>query len=135
MATRSPISSQWAIIAELDGLDGLEVDRALLVGAHQVGDADHRDLVDGLEAAEAGAVGDVADVVVGGRARRRRGGRRRGAASVTLPGAGSLDGARRPTSSMRISLDCCVDRSSTTFCLPRLVVTPVELLDDLAAAA
>ena len=49
--------------AELDGLDGLQVDRAALVGGHQVGDGDHGDLVDGLQAAEAGAVGGVAEVL------------------------------------------------------------------------
>ena len=35
-----------------------------LVGGHEVGDAEHRDLVDRLEAGEAGPVGGVADVVV-----------------------------------------------------------------------
>ena len=44
----------------------------LLVGGHQVGHAQHRDLVDGLEAGEAGAVGGVADVVVGRRRARSR---------------------------------------------------------------
>ena len=42
---------------ELDGLDALEVDDALLVHGHQVGDGEHRDLVDGLEPGEAGPVG------------------------------------------------------------------------------
>ena len=50
---------------QLDGLDALEVDDALLVHGHQVGDAEHRDLVDRLEPGEAGAIGRVADVVVG----------------------------------------------------------------------
>ena len=77
---------------ELDGLQALQVDHALLVHGHQVGDGEHRDLVDGLEAGEAGAVGGVADVVVGGHARRDRGGaageggraRRRGRARPDL---------------------------------------------------
>ena len=48
---------------ELDGLEALEVDDALLVHGHEVRHGQHRDLVDGLEAGEAGAVGRVADVV------------------------------------------------------------------------
>ena len=50
---------------QLHGLELLAVDGAAVVGGRQVGDADHRDLVDGLERAEAGAVADVADVLVG----------------------------------------------------------------------
>ena len=92
MAIRSPISSQCAIIAELHGLHALEVDGALLVGAHQVGDADHGDLVDGLQAGEAGAVGDVADVVVGGQLRRGWPAAAGAAASATSPGPGLVDG-------------------------------------------
>ena len=62
-----PVAHQLAVRdhRQLHGLDGLLVDRALLVGAHQVGDADHGDLVDGLQTGEAGALGHVADVVVG----------------------------------------------------------------------
>ena len=54
---------------ELDGLEALEVDDALLVDGHEVRHGQHRDLVDGLETGEAGAVGRVAHVVVGGHAR------------------------------------------------------------------
>ena len=49
---------------ELHGLDGFQVDGALLVGGHQVRHGDHGHLVDGFQAAEPGAVGGVADVVV-----------------------------------------------------------------------
>src|SRR3954447_23007523 len=73
-----PIAHQRAVVDHrgLDRLHAVEVDGPGLVGAHQVGHHDHRDLVDGLQPGEAGAVGDVADVVVGGdagRCRRRRG--------------------------------------------------------------
>ena len=82
-----PVAHQLAVgdHRQLHGLDAVEVDHALLVGGHQVGDADHGDRVDGLEAAEAGAVGRVADVVVG---RQPRSGPRR-------PPAGEGDRARR----------------------------------------
>ena len=62
---------------QLDGLEALEVDDALLVHGHQVGDAEHRDLVDRLEPGEAGPIGRVADVVVGRHADRARSRRRR----------------------------------------------------------
>jgi hypothetical protein len=50
---------------QLDGLDGLQVEHAALVGAHQVGDGDHGHLVDRFEPAEPGALGHVAGVVLG----------------------------------------------------------------------
>jgi hypothetical protein len=57
---------------ELHGLDVLGRQRAALVGGHQVRHAQHRHLVDRLEAAEAGAVGRVADVGVRLDLRRHR---------------------------------------------------------------
>ncbi len=69
MATRSPISSQCAIIASWTALTLVGVDHAALVGGHQVGDAKHRHGVDGLEAGKARAVGRVANVLIGRNAR------------------------------------------------------------------
>ena len=63
MATRSAISSQWAIIASCTALMPSSSIMPRWRGGHQVGHAQHGDLVDGLEAGEAGAVGEVADVV------------------------------------------------------------------------
>src|SRR5215475_6706783 len=61
-----PVPHQLAVRDHrlLHGLEALVVERALLVGAHQVGDGHHGDLLDRLKAAEAGAGGHVADVVV-----------------------------------------------------------------------
>ncbi|GAA3435273.1 hypothetical protein GCM10018954_048790 [Kutzneria kofuensis] len=50
---------------QLHGLDVVQGDLAVLVGGHQVGHAQHGHVVDGLQAAETGAVGRVADVVAG----------------------------------------------------------------------
>lgn len=62
---RQSVAHQLAVgdQAELDGLHGLQVDRAALVGGHQVGDGDHRDLVHRFETAEAGAVRGVTQVL------------------------------------------------------------------------
>ena len=87
---------------ELDGLDGLQVDRAALVGGHQVGDGDHGHLVDGLQAAEAGAVGGVAEVLGGAgvttgvldRGGVRGGGRGGGEGDGLVLGADELRGGR-----------------------------------------
>ncbi len=64
---RDAVAHQLAVgdHRQLDGLDALEVDDALLVDGHEVRDAEHRDLVDGLEPGESGPVCRVADVVVG----------------------------------------------------------------------
>ena len=61
-----PVGHQLAVRdhRELHGLDALGVTRAALVRGHQVGHAQHGDLVDGLEPGEAGPVGGVADVGV-----------------------------------------------------------------------
>ena len=62
-----PVAHQLAVgdHPELDRLQPLEVDDALLVGGHGVGDGDHRHVGDRLQAGEPGAVGGVADVVLG----------------------------------------------------------------------
>ena len=92
-----PVAHQLAVgdHRQLHGLDALEVDHALLVGRHQVGDADHGDLVDRLEAAEAGAVGGVADVVVG-----RDAGRASGAAAASEGDRAAVTVCRRPSPSL-----------------------------------
>ncbi len=59
IATRFAISSQWAIIASCTALTPSTSTMPLLVGGHQVGHDEHRHVLDGLEAGEAGAVGGV----------------------------------------------------------------------------
>ena len=107
---RDAVAHQLAVgdHRQLDGLDALEVDDALLVDGHQVGDAEHRDLVDRLEAGEAGPVGGVADVVV-----RRDAGRARVDAAAGEADASPVAGTRStalalPTSSSWISFDCAL---------------------------
>ena len=72
---RHPVTHQLAVRdhRQLHRLHAFEVDQALLVGGHQVRHGEHRDLLHRLQAAEAGAVGRVADVVVGRQASRQRG--------------------------------------------------------------
>ena len=111
---------------ELDGLEALQVDHALLVHGHQVGDGQHRDLVDGLEAGEAGAVGGVADVVVGRHARRDRGG---AAGEGGRSGGGSERARLLDRDRLRLRLD---DRRDVLLALRGRQV--VERLDLPAAA-
>src|SRR5438105_5387556 len=61
-----PVAHQFAVSdhRQLDSLDLVGIDHAALVGGHQVGNAEHRDRVDGFEAGESGAVGGVAHVLV-----------------------------------------------------------------------
>ena len=122
IATRSAMSSQWAIIASCTPLHAFGVDHAPLVGGHQVGHAQHRDLVDRLEAGEAGAVGRVADVVVGRDADVGAGAEPPPPASVDL--ALRRHGRALPplTSSRAISFDSALTFVATLF-VPRLVVT------------
>ena len=118
MATRSPISSQWAIIAGWTAWTPSRSMTPCWYRPHQVRHGEHRDLVDGLEAAEAGPVGRVADVVVGGQAHRLAtlGAARESRAACRAPARWR----RGPTSSMVISLDCSLT-TVTTLVLPRLV--------------
>ena len=133
---RDPVAHQLAVgdHRQLHGLHGVEVDRALLVGAHQVGHAEHRDLVDGLQAGEAGALGDVADVVVGAQPGRRQ----RRPAAPARPARSRRSASRSswplPVSSSWTSFEAALTMV-TTFCLPRREGGPVELLDDLALHA
>src|SRR5207302_486142 len=63
-----PVAHQFAVgdHGQLYGLDLVGVDHAALVRGHQVGDAEHRDGVDGFETGKSGAVGRVAHVLVRG---------------------------------------------------------------------
>ena len=119
---------------QLDGLEALEVDDALLVDGHEVGDGEHRDLVDRLEAGEAGPIGGVADVVV--RRDRPDGlapvGARQGDRAASPGRARRRRRCRPPRSAM--SFDCSLT-IVTTFCLPLLGRQVVERLDRPAAAA
>ena len=125
-----PVAHQLAVgdHGQLHGLHALQVEHAVLVGRHQVGHADHGDLVDRLQPAEAGPVGRVADVVVGRQVRRRR----RAAAGQGDACPGGTCSAATPSSSMRISLDWALT-TVTTFCRPLFVRQVVEGLLDLAA--
>ena len=79
---------------QLDGLDLVGINRTALVGGHQVGDAEHRDGVDGLEAREPGTVGAVAHVPI-----RSDAGRLGGAAALKrnlARGGDLLQGAGGP---------------------------------------
>ena len=99
---RDPVAHQLAVgdHGGLHGLHGVEVDRALLVGAHQVRYAEHGDLLDRLQPAEPGALGHVAHVVVGAQPLRGDGGRRgrrdQGGLAVREPLHRSAAGVGRP---------------------------------------
>ena len=104
---RHPVAHVLAVVDHrlLHGLHAVEVDQALLVGAHQVGDGHHRDVVEGLEAADAGAGRGVADVVVGRHPGRQR--RRRRPTARPRRAAGTRSGTvAEPISSTRTSCDC-----------------------------
>ena len=129
-----PVAHQLAVgdHRQLDRLDPLEVDDALLVDGHQVRDSEHRDVVDRFEAAEAGAVGRVADVVVRTDANGRAGAS--APARAMRPAAGTRSAmATLPTSSIWMSFDCALT-IVTTFCLPLAGRNVVEGLLDLAGA-
>ena len=115
-----PVAHELAVgdDRELDGLEPVHVDDAGLVQRHQVRRRDHRDLLDGLEAAEARPVGHVADVLVRGDPDRAAG----DVPPVRAPFAPTA-GATSPlaTSSRRTSFD--VFTAVKTFCLPRLRLT------------
>ncbi len=91
---RDPIAHQLAVREhrQLDRLDRLEVDRTLLVRAHQIRYAEHGDLVDRLQPTEPGPVGDIADIVLGGQPRRRYCGRRWRGGERDLTVCGLLQG-------------------------------------------
>jgi hypothetical protein len=63
---RYAVAHQLAVCdhRQLNCLYGIEVDCALLICAHEVRNADHGDVVNGFQAAHAGAFGDIAHVVV-----------------------------------------------------------------------
>ena len=129
-----PVTHQLAVRDHLGlhRLHGVEVDRTLLVGAHQVRYAEHGDLVDGLQAGEPRALRDVTDVVVGTEPGRGQGGGRGGRVERGLAGRQPFD---RPAAGL-LQLDQLrgrVDHGDHVL-LALGHAGPVELLGHLAVA-